>query len=136
MIFMAPASVLRGIHGVGSKESSAKRIMAELRQMSLVSQQEEGLLNHAQAAAVLDVSTRRVGELVELGKLKRHDFLGRTYVSVREVMARRAADVKAGRPAKSIAKRIKTAAKVVSNYDALNVALDAIVPLPKKATKK
>ena len=71
---MAPASVLTGIHGVASKESRAKRIMAELRQMSVVSQQEEGLLNHAQAAVVLDVSTRRVGELVELGKLKRARF--------------------------------------------------------------
>src|SRR5438046_6426892 len=115
---MARASVLTGVHGVASKESRATKIMAELRQMSLVSQREEVLLNHAQAAAILDVSTRRVGELVELGKLERYDFLGRTYVSVKDVLARRVADVKAGRPVKSIAKRIKTAAKVVSNYDA------------------
>jgi hypothetical protein len=32
---------------------------------------EEGLLNHAQAALMLDVSTKRVGELVRLGKLRR-----------------------------------------------------------------
>ena len=44
--------------------------------------------------------------------------------------------MKAGRPVKSVAKRMQTAAKVVSNYDALNVALDAIIPLPKKAKKK
>src|SRR6266566_2699764 len=121
MIFMAPASVLRGIHGVGSKESSAKRIMAELRQMSLVSQQEEGLLNHAQAAAVLDVSTRRVGELVELGKLTRLNFLGRTYVSVREIMARRDADVKAGRPKRTTAQRLRNAGKALAKYDLVNL---------------
>ena len=93
---MSPSSVVTGFTHAADKGSSAKRIMGELRQMSLVSQQEEGLLNHAQAAAVLDISARRVGELVELGKLRRFDFLGRTYVSVREIVERRASDVKSG----------------------------------------
>ncbi len=100
--------------------------------MSRVSQQEEGLLNHVQAGAILGVSSRRVGELVELGKLTRHDFLGRTYVSVREVLQRREAEVKAGRPARSMGERARTAARVLRNYDAVNVAIDAIAPRPKK----
>jgi hypothetical protein len=121
-----------------AKESRAKRLLAEVLQMSRVSQREEGLLNHAQAAAVLEVSTRRVGELVELSKLSRYDFMGRTYVSVKEVLERRASDVKAGRPVRSIGGKIRVAAKVVSNYDAVNAAIDAITPEPRKtkATKK
>jgi len=119
-----------------SKESKAKRLLAELRQMTLTSQQEDGLLNHAQAALVLDVSTRRISELVQLGKLKRHNFLGRTYVSVKDVLARRSADVKAGRPARSIGKRLTIAARVVANYDAVNAAVDAITPEPKKKKAK
>ena len=35
---------------------------------------------------------------IENGKLQRFEFLGRTYVSVKEVMERRMADVWAGRP--------------------------------------
>jgi hypothetical protein len=119
-----------------SGESKARRLLAELRQMSLTSEQEGGLLNHAQAGLILDVSTRRISELVELGKLKRHSFLGRTYVSVKEVLARRAADVKAGRPPRSIGKRLTTAAKLVANYDPVNAAVEAITPEPKKKKVK
>jgi hypothetical protein len=119
-----------------SGESKAKRLLAELRQMSLTSEQEGGLLNHAQAGLILDVSTRRISELVELGKLKRHSFLGRTYVSVKEVLARRVADVKAGRPPRSIGKRLTTAAKLVANYDPVNAAVEAITPEPKKKKAK
>jgi len=48
-----------------------------------------------QAAAVLGVSPRRIAELIQLGKLCRHDLLGRTYVSVREILERRNAELKA-----------------------------------------
>src|SRR6266481_2579274 len=101
----------------GSKETSARRILAELRQMTKASVEHEGLLNHAQAALVLDVSTRRIGELVELGKLTRLNFLGRTYVSVREIVARRDADIKAGRPKRSTMQRLKYAGKALAKYD-------------------
>src|SRR6266480_4258777 len=99
---------------VGARETKgyAKKLLAELRQMTKASFEHEGLLNHAQAALILDVSTRRVGELVELGKLTRLNFLGRTYVSVKEIVARREADVKAGRPVRSVAQRIRAAAKI------------------------
>ena len=123
--------------GLGSVKRTikSKNLLAELRQMSRISVREDGLLNHAQAGAVLEVSARRVAELVELGRLTRHDFLGRTYVSVREVLERREADVKAGRPARSIPQRIRTAARVVGNYDPVNAAIDAITPEPKKRKK-
>lgn len=104
--------------------------------MSRVSMREEGLLNQAQAAAVLDVSPRRIAELVELGKLCRFDFLGRTYVSVREVLERRSAELKAGRPRGSVGQKIRRAAKILGNYDAVNAAIDAITPLPKKQERK
>lgn len=124
--------------GYGSaKRTSSKRInlLVELRQMSRVSVQEDGLLNHAQAAAVLEVSPRRVAELVELGRLTRHDFLGRTYVSVREVLERREADVKAGRPPRSLRQKVRTVTRVVSNYDPVNAIIDAVNPEPKKRKK-
>jgi hypothetical protein len=129
---MTASSVLQNGRSVEARESRARKLLAEVRQMSRISQREEGLLNHAQAAAVLGVSTRRIGELVELGKLCRHDFLGRTYVSVKEVLERRNAEVKAGRPARSMAEKIRVAAKILGSYDAVNVAIDAIAPEPKK----
>jgi len=52
--------------------------------------EEKGLLNHAQAALLLDVSTKRVGELVRLGRLTDFTFLGRKYVSMREVWSEQA----------------------------------------------
>jgi hypothetical protein len=131
---MTASSVLQNGRSVEARESRARKLLAEVRQMSRISQREEGLLNHAQAAAVLGVSTRRIGELVELGKLCRYDFLGRTYVSVQEVLERRSAEVKAGRPPRSVAQKIRTAATILGNYDAVNAAIDAITPEPKKRT--
>ena len=112
--------------------SQSKGLLAELMQMSRVSQQEEGLLNHAQAGAVIGVSARRVAELVELGRLTRYDFLGRTYVSVREVLERRNAEVKAGRPARSTRDKVRTIGKILTNYDVPNLVVDAITPDPVK----
>src|SRR2546429_1774223 len=71
---------------------------AELQEMSKAMVQEKGLLNYAQAGLLLDVSTKRISELVRLGKLKRFDFLGRTYVSMREVGERYQQELRVGRP--------------------------------------
>jgi hypothetical protein len=119
-----------------SKDSAARRILAELRQMTRASIEHEGLLNHAQAALVLDVSTRRIGELVELGKLTRLNFLGRTYVSVKEIVQRRNADLKAGRPPNTVAQKLRKVAKIMSHYDVVNVAVDALTPEPKGKHRK
>ena len=94
---------------------------------------EEGLLNQAQAGLLLDVSTKRVSELVRLGKLTRFEFLGRTYVSLREVGDRLARQVKAGRPKRSFGQRLSTTVKVVAHSDPLQVAAEAV---PAKARRK
>lgn len=70
----------------------------QVEKMSEAMIEEKGLLNHAQAALLLDVSTKRVGELVRLGRLTDFTFLGRKYVSIREVYGRSKQDLKAGRP--------------------------------------
>src|SRR5438552_218377 len=80
-----------------------------LRQMDRMSEamiEEKGLLNHAQAALLLDVSTKRVGELVRLGKLTDFTFLGRKYVSMREVWDRNKQDLKAGRRPRRMGQRL------------------------------
>ena len=79
--------------------------------------EQEGLLNHSQAALFLDVTPARVTELVNLGTLKRFNFLGRTYVSVKEVMDRRKADVGAGRPRSGKLKALALTAKVLARND-------------------
>jgi len=83
--------------------------------------EEKGLLNHAQAALLLDVSTKRVGELVRLGKLTDFMFLGRKYVSMREIVARNQEELKAGRPRRSLPKRIGASLKAAAKHDSLQI---------------
>ncbi len=85
--------------------------------------EEKGLLNHAQAALMLDVSTKRVGELVKLGKLTRFDFLGRTYVSMREIWERNRQELRAGRPARPVGRRVATSLKAAVQTDSLQARL-------------
>ncbi len=101
----------------GASGLSKAELRREVEAMSDAMVKEEGLLNHPQGAIILDVSTRRVTELVELGKLTRFNFLGRTYVSMREVKARREADVKAGRPRRGHLGRIVAGVKVALKGD-------------------
>jgi hypothetical protein len=95
----------------------------KLQAMSDVMVKEKGLLNHAQTALLLDVSTKRVGELVRLGKLSRFDFLGRTYVSMREVQERYKLDLKAGRPPRSVAGRAVASVKAALKTDKVQAKL-------------
>src|SRR5205823_11960611 len=93
-----------------------------LRQMERMSEamiEEKGLLNHAQAALLLDVSTKRVGELVRLGKLTDFTFLGRKYVSMREVWERNKQELKAGRPPRPTRERIAAQLKAALKHDRL-----------------
>jgi hypothetical protein len=94
--------------------------------MSEATVREEGLLNYAQAGLVLDVSTKRVSELVRLRKLTRFEFLGRTYVSLREVGDRLAQQVKAGRPRRSFGERLSTTLKVIGQSDAIQIGAEAV----------
>ena len=93
----------------------------EFQRMSEAMIQERGLLNHAQAALLLDVSTKRVGELVRVGKLSDFTFLGRKYVSMREVWARNEQEPKAGRPPRAMTKRIAVSLKAAVKHDSLQM---------------
>ncbi len=83
--------------------------------------EEMGLLNHAQAALLLDVSTKRVGELVRLRKLTDFAFLGRKYVSMREVWSRNQQELKASRPPWPVTKRIAASLKAAVKHDSLQM---------------
>lgn len=105
----------------------------ELREMSKAMVDQEGLINYAQAGLVLNVSTKRVSELVRLEKLKRFDFLGRTYVSLREVCARADQNLKAGRPKRKITERVSTVFRLLRKSDAVQLGAAAV---PAKREKK
>lgn len=103
-------------------ERAAARIILE--KMSAAMIQEEGLLNHAQAALLLGVSVKRVGELVRLGKLTRFDFFDRTYVSVREVRQRDLEELQAGRRSKrGIVERVVDSVKAGLETDDIQMKL-------------
>src|SRR5881396_426692 len=95
----------------------------QLKNMSDAMVQEKGLLNHAQAGLMLDVSTKRVGELVRLGKLTRFDFLGRTYVSMREIWDRNRQELRAGKPPRPLGRRIAAQVKAAVQTDSLQARL-------------
>lgn len=116
------------------RKSSLKSILGEFDAMSKAMVEQEGLLSPSQAGLILEVSARRVSELVELGKLTRFDFLGRTYVSSLEVRARREMDLKAGRPARGTMAKLKMTLKAVSQFDVPQLAVIATNKPPK--TKK
>lgn len=116
------------------ERATARRgALRQLKEMSEATMREEGLLNYAQAGLVLDVSTKRVSELVRLRKLTRFEFLGRTYVSLREVGDRLGQQRKAGRPRRSFGQRLSTALKAVAQSDVAQVAAEAF---PAKARRK
>lgn len=104
-------------------ERKRKGLLKELKEMSRTMIEEQGLINHAQAALILEISTRRVGELVETGKLRPFEFLGRKYVSVREVHARWGEDIKAGRPPLTTLGKVKLGVKLLGNADIPNMAI-------------
>jgi hypothetical protein len=95
----------------------------QMERMSEAMVEEKGLLNHAQAALMLDVSTKRVGELVRLGKLTDFVFLGRKYVSMREVWERNTQELKAGRPPRSAGQRIAAQLKAAVRTDSAQASL-------------
>jgi hypothetical protein len=110
--------------------------LGELDGMSKAMVEEEGLLNHVQAALLLGVSVKRIGELVRLGKLRRFDFLGRTYVSVREVRDRYSQELKAGRPKRSVVERAVASVKAALKTDVAQAKLGGYAGAYEKAKRK
>ncbi len=109
----------------------------EMKKMSEAMIEEKGLLNHAQAALLLDVSTKRVGELVRLGKLTDFSFLGRKYVSMREIWDRNRQELKAGRPPMPPGKRMAARLKAALKHDSLQVRQGGFQgPYQKKLRKE
>jgi hypothetical protein len=120
----AIASSTLALHARPADRAAAREAAyAELQLMSKAMVDEKGLLNYAQAALLLDVSTKRVSELVRLGKLKPFDFLGRRYVSMRQVGERYQQAVKAGRPKRNVAKRAVASVKAAFKTDSLQAKL-------------
>jgi hypothetical protein len=122
---MTAVTSLRFSAGANASARAVKReqMRRELQRMSDAMVEEKGLLNHAQAAVMLDVSTKRVGELVRQGKLTRFDFLGRTYVSMREIWERNRKELRAGRPPRPIGRRIAASLKAAVQTDSLQARL-------------
>jgi hypothetical protein len=89
----------------------------EIAAMSQVMVEQKGLLNVPQTAILLDVSRERVYELIELGKLKRWVFTGRTYLSYSEVHDRREQDIKAGRPRRNALETVIVGVKAAVKTD-------------------
>jgi hypothetical protein len=108
-----------------AKDRAAARqeALKECQAMSDAMVEEKGLLNYPQAALLLNVSTKRISELVRLGKFKRFDFMGRTYVSVREVRERFQREMKAGRPPLSKGKAMVASLKAAMKHDMAQVRL-------------
>ena len=100
---------------------------AELQEMSKAMVEQKGLLNFAQAGLLLDVSTKRISELVRLRKLRRFDFLGRTYVSMREVGEQYQQELKVGRPRRSFPKRAVASVKAAFKTDGAQAKLGGYV---------
>jgi hypothetical protein len=82
-----------------------------------VSQQQDGLLLVNQAAMVLDVSPARVTQLCQAGKFRTWDFFGKHYLSCSEINSRRTAEVKTGRPPRSVGQRVKLAGKMLASMN-------------------
>ena len=105
-----------------SRAEEREKARQEILKMSETMKAESGLLNHVQAATLLGVSVKRVSELVRLRKLSRFDFMGRTYVSVREVMTRYREEIAAGeRIRESLPKRLVTVVKAGLQSDGVQV---------------
>jgi hypothetical protein len=120
------STIADAVASAHAEEALLEERAAARRELALMSKamvEEEGLLNHAQAALLFGHSVKRVGELVRLGKLTRFDFLGRTYVSVREVRERYQQDLKAGRPKRGLAQRAVSSVKAALKTDALQAKL-------------
>lgn len=102
---------------VTDRAAARQKALNEWQAMSNAMVEEKGLLNYPQAALLLNVSTKRISELVRLGKFTRFDFMGRTYVSMREVRDRFQAETKAGRPPLSKRKVMVASLKAPFKHD-------------------
>jgi hypothetical protein len=88
-----------------------------LSEFMALSEKEGGLFLQSQAAVALDLHPSRIGQMIDAGILSAWDFFGKRYVSCRQVAARRVADVKGGRPRRTLGERIVATGKVLAKVD-------------------
>lgn len=119
-----------------AKRAQREEARSDLAKMSQAMIDEKGLINHAQAAVLFGVSVKRVGELVRLGKLRRFDFLGRTYVSVREVQERYEQEIKAGRPKRGVLQRVVGSMRAAAKTDPVQARLGGFAGPYERAKRK
>lgn len=131
---LAMASAISAESGKVSRKG--RGLLEDFRAMRKAMVEEEGLINHAQAGLILEVSTKRIGELVDLGKLKRFDFLGRTYVSAKEICERREMDLKAGRPKRTKSERWSLIRKTIKKIDVPQLAAILTTESPEERKRK
>jgi hypothetical protein len=102
-----------------AKTELTAREFEQFQEMSEEMVRQKGLLNVIQAATYLEVSRERIYELMERNILRRYEFLGRVYLSFQEVHDRRRADIKSGRPKRSLVKRIAVSLKAATQTDSV-----------------
>jgi hypothetical protein len=110
----------------GSEESPTNKTGAGIADFIKLSKEEGGLLLASQAALLLDVSRVRVYQLMDAGLLAWWNFFGQRYLSVEQLEARRDADVKSGRPKRSIAQRVVGTAKSLSRTNGAQIIAAAV----------
>ena len=94
------------------EEAPVRTFREEVEAFSKASQEEEGLLNMSQAGVYLDVSKQRVQQLVDCRKLTPFSFMGRVYISFRELKEFSRVNRPPGRP---IGERIVKAVKMAGH---------------------
>lgn len=104
--------------------------------MSQAMIEEEGLLNAPQAGLLLNVSTKRISELVKEKKLKSFQFFGRTYVSVKDVRRRYREGLKAGFPPLTKGQRLIASVRAALKTDRHQAKLGGYAGPPVKAKRK
>lgn len=125
------------LYATGAPRTEQRKLAkSEMERMSNAMVEEQGLLSHVQAALLLGVSVKRIGELVRLEKLRRFDFLGRTYVSVREVRERYHQELKAGRPTRGAVEAAVASVKAALKTDAVQAKLGGYAGPYEKAKRK
>jgi hypothetical protein len=114
----ASASSTFALQGSERQRAIARQdALEQWPKMSEAMIEEEGLLNYAQAALVLNVSVKRINELVRQRTLEPFEFFGRTYVSVRQVRDRYREGLKAGFPPLTKGQRLLASLKAATKTD-------------------
>jgi hypothetical protein len=103
-----------------------QQALDELPRMSAAMIEQEGLLNYAQAGLLLNVSVKRINELVRQRKLDPFPFFGRTYVSLKQVRERYREGLKAGFPPLTKGKQLLASLRAAAKTDRYQARLGGV----------